>query len=93
MKRNTPLRKVSPKQAARNRLLAKLKREMIAEQVKERGYNWCETCGMRCDKTVLELDHKVQRSLGGTDDRDNLQLLDWACHRGKHEAPGHRYRQ
>lgn len=96
MKR-TPLRKVSSKQAARNRLLAKLRAELLAEQVEERGYNWCVLCGYCFRPDQLEMDHIEQRAFCGSDERENVRLVctnyGKGCHDLKHEAPGHRYRQ
>lgn len=82
------MKKISVKQAAREKHLAKIKREMIAEEIAAYGYATCKDRGERFGPEAallyLDLDHIVQRSLGGTDDRSNLQLLCRQCHGKKH---------
>lgn len=45
----------------------------------------CQTCGISVkDGAKLEVDHKMPRSRGGSDDMSNLQAACFACNRGKH---------
>ena len=43
----------------------------------------CQLCGVGRNKAVLEVDHIVPRSKGGSNDPDNLQVLCARCNRGK----------
>lgn len=43
----------------------------------------CQLCGAGPDEAVLQIDHIVPRSRGGTNDLDNLQVLCATCNRGK----------
>jgi DNA replication protein DnaD len=43
----------------------------------------CQYCGRRTPQVVLELDHVVPVSAGGTNDIDNLITSCWECNRGK----------
>lgn len=43
----------------------------------------CQLCGKGRDDDVLEVDHIVPRSLGGSNDPSNLQVLCRTCNRGK----------
>lgn len=43
----------------------------------------CQYCGRKTPRVVLELDHIIPRSKGGTDDEDNLTTSCWECNRGK----------
>lgn len=48
------------------------------------GYR-CQICGRSAqDGATLEVDHKVPRSKGGSNDIDNLWTLCFECNRGKH---------
>lgn len=42
--------------------------------------NKCMNCG---SITFLNIDHIIPRSLGGTDELNNLQILCWPCNRKK----------
>lgn len=47
------------------------------------GYR-CQLCGLRAsDGAVLEVDHKVPVSRGGSNRQSNLWTLCWDCNRGK----------
>jgi hypothetical protein len=49
-----------------------------------RSYNYtCAYCGRRPPKIVLEVDHKIPISLGGSDELSNLIAACWDCNRGK----------
>ena len=50
------------------------------------GYR-CGHCFREVDRSLLEIDHIVPLSLGGTDDPSNLQTLCRTCNRRK----GNRY--
>ena len=43
----------------------------------------CRLCGAGRDEAVLEVDHIVPRSRGGSNDPDNLQVLCRPCNQGK----------
>ena len=43
----------------------------------------CEGCGMHYLPNILEMDHIIPKSKGGTDHADNLQLLCSNCNRRK----------
>ena len=43
----------------------------------------CALCGRGADEVVLEVDHIVPRSRGGTDNQENLQVLCRECNSGK----------
>lgn len=44
----------------------------------------CQLCGRSAQSgAVLEIDHRIARALGGTDDDSNLWALCWECNRGK----------
>ena len=43
----------------------------------------CQYCGRTSDETVLEVDHITPRSVGGTDDLNNLITSCRECNRGK----------
>ena len=59
----------------REKNLARIRDEMMREQ---KGL--CVNCNGR----RLEMHHKTHRSQGGTDARDNLELICVDCHRRKH---------
>jgi 5-methylcytosine-specific restriction endonuclease McrA len=71
MKR-TPIRKFSQKQLKRQREIAKLKKPTL-----------CEIC---FKKAPLDWHHKIHRSQGGTDTRDNLIACCRLCHTRIHEG-------
>lgn len=47
----------------------------------------CRYCGRRSPEVVLEVDHVVPASKGGTDDEMNLVTSCWECNRGKSDVP------
>jgi hypothetical protein len=50
----------------------------------------CEICG---EHAATERHHKLRRSQGGTDDKDNtMDLCGW-CHAEVHRNPEHSYRE
>src|SRR5262245_2864803 len=49
----------------------------------------CQYCGRRSPDVVLEIDHIVPESAGGSDDIINLRTACWACNRGKADKPLH----
>lgn len=47
-------------------------------------YNFtCQYCGRRTPEVILEIDHIIPKSRGGTDDIDNLTVSCFECNRGK----------
>jgi hypothetical protein len=46
----------------------------------------CRYCGRKTPQVVLEVDHIIPVSKGGTDDMDNLVTSCWECNRGKGAA-------
>jgi len=43
----------------------------------------CQYCGRRTPEVILEIDHIIPKSRGGTDDIDNLTVSCFECNRGK----------
>ena len=50
----------------------------------------CRYCGRTSPAVTLEVDHKIPRSQGGTDDEDNLVTACFDCNRGKGNLDAHR---
>jgi len=73
--KKTPIRKVSKKQAKRNRELAKIPYPTDGR---------CENCGQLPDWRGLAKHHKKLRSALGRDDRSNLIWLCSPCHSAEH---------
>ena len=46
----------------------------------------CQYCGRKTPEVILELDHAVPSSKGGTDDFENLVTSCFECNRGKGES-------
>jgi len=47
-------------------------------------YNFtCQYCGRRTPEVILEIDHIIPKSKGGTDDIENLTASCFECNRGK----------
>ena len=53
----------------------------------------CQLCGVGRNDAVLEVDHIVPRSKGGSNDPDNLQVLCARCNRGKSNRDDTDYRK
>ena len=68
-----PLRKVSKKQAKRNRELAKIPAPVL-----------CDKCGLKPDFRGLQRHHSKFKSLGGTDERENIIWVCSRCHSELH---------
>ena len=47
----------------------------------------CRYCGRRPPAVTLEVDHRIPRCMGGTDDPENLVAACWDCNRGKGPLP------
>lgn len=47
----------------------------------------CQYCGQRSPEVVLEVDHIVAVTNGGSDDPINLRTSCWACNSGKSDKP------
>ena len=47
----------------------------------------CRYCGRSAPAVVLEVEHVIPRSKGGTDRRDNLVTACFDCNRGKYNRP------
>lgn len=75
MKRSKPIRKVSSKQAAKQRAWNK-----ITEEKAIRLNGLCERCGKAPDFRGLSGHHIVKRSLCGVYTEDNHMLLCGKCH-------------
>lgn len=73
--KRSPIRKVSTKQAKRNRELTKI-------PPPEDGR--CQKCGQLPDFRGLSKHHKIFRSHNGSDDRSNLIWLCGICHDKEH---------
>lgn len=48
----------------------------------------CRYCARRPPAVILEVDHVVPRSAGGSDSEDNLVSACWQCNRGKRDSTG-----
>lgn len=46
----------------------------------------CRYCGRKTPRVVLEIDHVIPVSKGGTDDQENLVTSCWECNRGKSDV-------
>lgn len=92
------LNKQTPGQAARERKLKLLKKQVIEEALERRGFILCEcgNCGVMyidLERAMAELQahHVEHRGMGrsynrpGIDDRENIRLLRAECHRKEHE--------
>ena len=75
----TAIKKVSPKQQARTQRLKGIACELLEEQ---KGL--CSDCKQPPDFRGFTLHHRIFRSQGGTDDRDNLELICMRCSDSKH---------
>ena len=60
----------------------KLKQELVDEQYDERGYNWCNMCGL--SGINLDLRHIIPLGRGGKTERGNCELAHRACHEKDH---------
>lgn len=47
----------------------------------------CRYCGRKTPEVVLEIDHVIPESEGGSDDAINLVTSCWECNRGKSNIP------
>lgn len=47
----------------------------------------CQYCGRKSPEVVLEADHIVPRSAGGSDDIINIRTSCWECNSGKSDKP------
>ncbi len=74
MKR-TPLRKISKKQAKRNREFNK-----NVPPASKLGLEVCPNCGQRADFRGIHRAHVIPRSRGGADTRDNIEYECAHCH-------------
>ena len=66
----------------RRRISLRLRFEVLAAA----GFR-CEYCGRRPPEAVLQVDHRIPVSRGGTNDRSNLVASCTACNLGKHDKP------
>ncbi len=74
MKRS-PIKKISEKQKRRVEKLM---------QMKPPDDGLCEECGLKPDFRGLQRHHKVFRSLGGSDEKDNIIFVCGRCHSKLH---------
>ncbi len=69
----------SDKIITRSSISPKLRFEIL-----ERDGFRCQTCGATAQhRSRLEIDHKIPKKHGGTDESDNLWTLCFSCNRGK----------
>jgi len=52
-------------------------------EIFRRDHFTCFYCGRRSPSVILEVDHRIPRCAGGSDDPDNLVTACWDCNRGK----------
>lgn len=57
-------------------------RKYRCAQVLKRDNFTCQTCGLR-DTDIMQVDHRIERSVGGDDSMENLQTLCPNCHARK----------
>lgn len=87
MIRRSPIRRVSAKQALKNRQWAKVKKAMLKAQEDENfSYAACSACGkgipIERAADTLEAHHKQFRSHQGPNTKENAAILCDTCHRG-----------
>jgi hypothetical protein len=58
-------------------------KESLRYEVLQESGGRCALCGATSEDTRLEVDHIVPRSKGGSNDKENLQVLCDRCNRGK----------
>ena len=63
-------------------LWAKVRRVVLA-----RDHHTCQLQYVGCTRRATQVDHKLSRMLGGSDDLDNLQAVCGWCNRMKGAAP------
>ncbi len=88
--KKTPLKKVSDKTRERNIKWAKIRLEKIQEQIKERGYAYCEECNMwgyvdlveGVEFKYLDAHHKDWRRSNCT--KENCKICHRICHERLH---------
>lgn len=59
---------------------------LLREKIKKRDGNTCQQCGISVrdePNLLIEIDHIIPISKGGTTVEDNLQALCWRCNRTK----------
>lgn len=58
--------------------------ERLREEIMRRDHGMCQSC-LRNGHTTIgdQVDHKLPKAQGGTDDPSNLELLCTPCHRAK----------
>ncbi|MNP57024.1 HNH endonuclease [compost metagenome] len=62
---------------------------LLREKIKKRDKNTCQQCGVSVGdepNLLIEIDHIIPISKGGTTTEDNLQALCWRCNRTKGAA-------
>lgn len=62
-------------------------RKSIRFEVFKRDSFTCQYCGRQTPQTILEIDHIIPKSKGGTDDINNLITSCFDCNRGKGAVP------
>lgn len=78
--KRTPLRKVSKKQAEKNKLWLKIKGERIAYLVEKYDYCPCEYCKAVVGKLGRAAHHIIRRWRSGTDTPGNCYICHRQCH-------------
>jgi 5-methylcytosine-specific restriction endonuclease McrA len=59
-------------------------KDLSAVLIAERGVESCEKCGYDRVPQIIQMHHIIERSKGGSDDPDNLELLCPTCHYEEH---------
>ncbi len=77
--KKSPIKRISPEQRKELRLRAKLKKELLEEQIEEKGYTWCVACGQTKSVAEIQLGHIIKVQVGGTS-RENCKLWCQGCH-------------
>ena len=85
--RRVPINRISTKQKTELALRTKLKKDLMDEQVEERGYNFCQTCDTNGDFRGLSLSHVIALSRGGKTNRDNCIIECYPCHEKYEKKP------
>ena len=85
MKR-TPLKRGKPPRRMSDKLMAAREAHTdFVRQTIQRANRRCERCDDIYPAKLLHVHHRLPRSQGGKDERDNVACLCFSCHRGVHD--------